>query len=131
MKVRLVKKKTIEEYVTSDGRSRSSFRIWLANLKYVDWSQPNDIIKTYGSADIIGSGSERVVFNIGGNNYRMICGYSFRGITRVHLYIKWIGTHAEYTRLCNDNLQYTINVYRDGNTKIYNHQIRCTVPKLL
>lgn len=30
---------------------------------------------------------------------------------RVHLFVKWIGTHAEYTKLCNDGKQYEISVY--------------------
>ncbi len=96
MKVRLVKRKTIEDYVQDNARSRSSFRIWLTNLKFADWSEPNDILRTYGSADLLGRGSSRIVFDIGGNNYRMICKYLF-GETKTHLYIKWIGTHAEYS----------------------------------
>ena len=75
-----------------------------------DWAQPGDITKTFGSADLLGEGSSRVVFNIAGNNYRMICKYHF-GVTRIHLYIKWIGTHAEYTKLCDDNKQYSVNNY--------------------
>jgi mRNA interferase HigB len=109
MNVRLVKKKTIEDYVKKNARSKPSFQIWLSVLKFADWNKPSDIIETYGTADIIGNA--RVVFNIGGNHYRMICSYSFQGITMVHLYIKWIGTHAEYSKLCNNNLQYTINIY--------------------
>jgi mRNA interferase HigB len=49
-----------------------------------------------------------VVFDIGGNNYRMICKYWF-GASRVHLYVKWIGTHAEYDGLCKKNKQYTVD----------------------
>ena len=59
MKVRLVKRKTIEDYVQDNARSRSSFRIWLTNLKFADWSEPNDILRTYGSADLLGRGSSR------------------------------------------------------------------------
>ncbi|WP_394367549.1 type II toxin-antitoxin system HigB family toxin [Mangrovibacterium lignilyticum] len=33
-------------------------------------------------------GSNRVVFNIGGNKYRVICQYYF-GRQKVHLFIKW------------------------------------------
>ena len=84
MKVRLVKRKTIEDYVQDNARSRSSFRIWLTNLKFADWSEPNDILDTYGSADLLGRGSSRIVFDIGGNNYRMICKYLF-GETKAHL----------------------------------------------
>ncbi|MFW5663606.1 MAG: type II toxin-antitoxin system HigB family toxin [bacterium] len=110
MKVHLIKKQTIEDYILVNARSRASFEIWLSMIKQVDWHEPNEIILTFNSADILGKGSDRVVFNIGGNNYRLICKYHF-GDTRVHLFIKWMGTHAEYTKLCNEGKQYEINIY--------------------
>ncbi|HWH62899.1 MAG TPA: type II toxin-antitoxin system HigB family toxin [Ginsengibacter sp.] len=110
MKVRLIKRKSIEGFAIQNAASRSSFRTWLALLKSADWTKPRDINETFGSADLLGDGSNRIVFNIAGNNYRMICKYHF-GLTRVYLYIKWIGTHAEYTKLCDDNKQYTVDAY--------------------
>ncbi len=110
MKIRLIKRKSIENFAISYARSRNSFRIWLTLLKLADWNDPAAITETFGSADLLGNGSNRVVFNIAGNNFRVICKYHF-GETCVHLYVKWIGTHAAYTALCNDNLQYTINNY--------------------
>jgi mRNA interferase HigB len=110
MKVRLVKRKSIEDFTVQNARSRSSFRLWLTFLKMADWTEPGDITETYGSADLLGGGSNRVVFDIAGNNYRMVCQYHF-GVRRVHVYIKWIGTHAEYTELCSANKQYTVNSY--------------------
>ena len=110
MKVHLIKKKTIEDFVNRQALSRVAFEDWLEKLKHADWQKPVDIKKTYNSADLLGKGSNRIVFDIAGNNYRMICKYHF-GVTRVHLYIKWIGTHAEYTKLCDDNKQYTVNSY--------------------
>lgn len=110
MRIRLIKKNTIEGFVSRNARSRSSFQIWLTSLKYADWEDPSDVIDTYRSADLLGNGSQRVVFDIGGNNFRMICKYSF-GLTKVHLYIKWIGTHAEYTKLCRNGAQYTVDIY--------------------
>lgn len=59
---------------------------------------------------ILGWNSNRVVFNIGGNNYRMICKYAF-GEKQVHLFICWIGTNTEYDELCDNNEQYTITNY--------------------
>ena len=108
MRVHLIKKATIEGFSEKHARSRSSLEIWHDIIRYADWDDPEDILKTYGSADLLGNGSDRVVFDIGGNNYRMICKYWFSSKT-VHLYIKWIGTHAEYTRLCKDNRQYVID----------------------
>jgi len=110
MKIHLIKKQTIEDYVKENAQCRASFEIWLFIVKGAEWNEPNDIISTFGSADILGNGSDRVVFNIGGNKYRMICRYHF-GIIRVHLFVKWIGTHAEYTKLCNDKKQYDVNAY--------------------
>ncbi|MGC9341999.1 MAG: type II toxin-antitoxin system HigB family toxin [Bacteroidales bacterium] len=110
MRVHLIKKQSIEDYALKNARSRVPFGIWLSTIKRVDWKEPNEIISTFNSADIIGKGSDRVVFNIGGNNYRMICKYYF-GDAKVHLSVKWIGTHAEYTKLCKDGKQYEINVY--------------------
>jgi mRNA interferase HigB len=82
----------------------------LSIIKRVEWSEPNDIIASFNSADILGNGSDRIVFNIRCSNYRMICKYHF-GNVKAHLFIKWIGTHAEYTKLCNERKQYEINAY--------------------
>ncbi len=110
MRVHLIKKQSIEDYVLRNARSRASFEIWLSIIRRVDWNEPNEIILTFNSADILGQSSDRVVFNIGGNKYRMICKYHF-GETKVHLFVRWIGTHGEYTKLCNNGRQYEINVY--------------------
>lgn len=110
MKIHLVKKQTIENFVIKNARSRASFNHWLTAVKFADWYQPADILRTFGAADLLGSSSNRVVFDIGGNNYRMICKYTF-GDKQAHLFICWIGTHAEYDELCNKSQQYTVYVY--------------------
>jgi len=110
MKLHLIKKQSIEDFVKANAQSKPSFETWLAIVKRVDWNEPKDIISTYNSADILGNGVNRVVFNIGGNKYRMICKYHF-GSNQIHLFINWIGTHAEYTKLCNNNKQYDISIY--------------------
>jgi mRNA interferase HigB len=79
-------------------------------ISFSDWNKPEDIRKTFGTADLLGKNSGRVVFDLGGNNYRMICKYSF-GERQVHLFVCWIGTHAEYDNLCAGNQQYVINSY--------------------
>lgn len=110
MKVHLIKKGTIEGFVVKHAASRASFNEWLSKIKYASWVAPGDIKRTFNSADLLGKGSNRVVFDIGGNNYRMICKYAF-GNNEVHLFICWIGTHAQYDGLCNNDNQYTVNAY--------------------
>lgn len=65
---------------------------------------------TFPGTDLLVNGSNRAVFNIGGNKYRMIGKYGF-GAREVHLFICWIGTHAGYDKLCKAGLQYTVSNY--------------------
>jgi len=110
MRVHLIKKQTIQNYVDRHASGKSSFENWVTAVKYAEWDTPNDIQQTFGSADLLGNGSSRVIFNIGGNNYRMICKYHF-GFTQVRLFVCWIGIHAEYDELCDHREQYTVNEY--------------------
>lgn len=110
MKVHLIKKQSIEDYVMKNAQIRPGFKTWLSLIKVADWNAPSGIIETFNSADIIGKSSNRVVFNISGNNYRMICSYHF-GRRMVHLFVCWIGTHTEYDKLCSKNRQYDISNY--------------------
>lgn len=109
MKVRLVKMQTIVDYIETNIQSKSGFDIWMRKIKLADWSTLNDLKATFSSADFIVS-TNRIIFDIGGNKYRMICSYTI-GRKNFHLYINWIGTHAEYTKLCDLNKQYTIDKY--------------------
>ncbi len=110
MRVHLIKKQSIEGFVLRNTQSKVAFSIWLSIINRADWTDPSDIIATFNSADILGNSSKRVVFNIGGNKYRMICKYHF-GKVRIHLFVNWIGTHAAYTKLCKDGRQYTANIF--------------------
>jgi mRNA interferase HigB len=110
MKVHLIKKQSVEDFVLRNAKSRVAFEAWLSIVKTADWKIQSDIIATFKSSDILGNGSNRVVFNVGGNHYRMICGYHF-GETRVHLFVKWIGTHAAYSKLCSLGKQFEIDEY--------------------
>lgn len=110
MKIHLIRKETISTYASQHSSGRVSFDEWMVKLKYADWNSPADISRTFPSADLIGNGSQRVVFDIGGNKYRMICKYAF-GDQQIHLFVCWIGTHAAYTRLCNAGKQYIVSDY--------------------
>lgn len=110
MKVHLIRKETIEEFKRQNAQSRVSFDEWLTKLNYVNWDTPADIQITFPSADLLGKGSNRVVFDIGGNNYRMIAKYAF-GDKQIHIFICWIGTHAAYDKLCKVGEQFKEHVY--------------------
>lgn len=110
MKVHLIRKETIIAFTKQNAQGRASFDEWCTKLKYADWALPADIKVTFPSTDLLGKGSARAVFDIGGNKYRMIGKYAF-GDKQVHLFICWIGTHAQYDKLCNSGEQYKVNDY--------------------
>ncbi len=58
------------------------------------WQTPQDIKNQYASTSFIGN--NRVVFNIKGGNYRLVAAVAYRFQA---VYIKFIGTHAEYDRI--------------------------------
>lgn len=110
MKVHLIRKETVEDFADNNAQSRISLAEWLTKVKYADWNKPTDIQASFGSADLLGKKSSRVVFDIGGNNYRMICKYAF-GEKQAHLFVCWMGTHSAYDALCDNNEQYTVSLY--------------------
>ena len=108
MKVNLVKWVNVLDHVQSDKEMLNAFIKFYEKLKVVTWTKPNDIINTFNSADIVNcKHSNRIVFNVGGNKYRLITGYYF-GKKIINLYIKFVGTHKEYDKVdvC------TINTYK-------------------
>ena len=107
MKIHLIKESTIRNYALANARSKIPLEEWLSKIKKANWNRPVDIIKTFGTADLLGKGSLRVVFDIGGNNYRMICKYAF-GEDYIRLYVCWIGTHSRYNYLCKRNEQFKV-----------------------
>lgn len=110
MRINLITKQTVRNYVLKNANSKNSFKDWLEKIKTADWEKPGDIKNTFNTTDLLDRSSHRAVFDIGGNNYRLICKYAF-GDNEVHLFICWIGTHAQYDALCSGNEQYTVSLY--------------------
>ena len=69
-------------------------RTWVSVVRAADWSKPTDIKEMFRSADILSN--DRVVFNIGGNKYRLVVAVHYRGKL---VYIRFVGTHSEYDRI--------------------------------
>lgn len=74
--------------------SAGPLKAWYAEVSQADWAGMADIKKRYPSVSVIDS--ERVVFNIHGNTYRLVVKVWFSGQI---VYVKFIGTHAEYDKI--------------------------------
>ena len=74
--------------------ARQASLAWYRRVLAADWSPPADVKADFGTASVLKGG--RVVFNVAGNKYRIVAwiNYPYRV-----LYIRFIGTHAEYDRI--------------------------------
>jgi mRNA interferase HigB len=75
-------------------------RAWLTEAGRAEWKIPADITAQFTTASVLKS--RRVVFNIKGNDYRLVAAvaYQFGAV-----YIKFIGTHAAYDRINADTVE--------------------------
>lgn len=90
----VISRKTLVAFYQNHADARDPLEIWYKVCKKASWNNFNDVHAIYPSADIIGS--DRMVFNIKGNKYRLVARLSFRYKA---IQIKWIGTHAAYDKI--------------------------------
>jgi len=94
--MRIISVGTLKEFWARPGRddAEQPLRTWVKVVKAAEWSSPTDVKRTFGSADILSNG--RVIFDIGGNKYRLVVAVHYRG---KRIYVRFIGTHKEYDKI--------------------------------
>lgn len=80
--------------------SEQSLLAWIDEARKASWSTPSDIKAHFASASILKS--RRVVFNIKGNDFRLIVAVAYRFGA---LYIKFVGTHKQYDAIDADTVE--------------------------
>ena len=74
--------------------SEQALRAWYDEACKARWLQPADIERAYASASILKN--RRVVFNVKGNDYRLIVDVSYK---LQLVFVKFVGTHRQYDRV--------------------------------
>ena len=92
--MRIIAKKTLKDFWEREPAAKSALEAWHAEAKNAEWSLPADVKANYGTASILKDG--RVVFNIGGNKYRLVVWINYDFFT---IYIRFVGTHKEYDEI--------------------------------
>jgi mRNA interferase HigB len=78
-------------FIAAHPEARQSVLAWCEEVKKAQWRQPADIKAQHAHASILKS--RRVVFNLKGNDYRLIVAVAYNiGF----VYVKFMGTHAQY-----------------------------------
>jgi mRNA interferase HigB len=94
--MRIIAFKTLKVFFEKPehAESEASLRAWYYYAKAAQWQSPQELKQQFWHASIIGNG--RVVFNIKGNDYRLIAAIDFEFQV---IYIRFVGTHKEYEKI--------------------------------
>jgi mRNA interferase HigB len=92
--MRIVTYKRILKFSQKHADSESPLNYWYHTEKAKEWDNLNDIKQTFNSVDYVGN--NRYVFNIKGNDYRLIAIISFNA---KKVYTRFIGTHSDYDKI--------------------------------
>ena len=92
--MRVIAKKTLRNFWVEHPDCENQLKIWFHEAEKASWKNPKDIKMKYTTASILEN--NRVVFNIKGNNYRLVTRINYDyGI----IWIRFIGTHHEYDKI--------------------------------
>lgn len=92
----IVSKTILNEFSRKHWAASEPLNYWYEIVKKANWSNPNDILLDFNNVDVVGN--DRYVFNIKGNAFRLVVMIHFDIRT---IYIRFIGTHAEYDKIKN------------------------------
>lgn len=105
--MRVIARRTLKEFVDSLTGTReqrvvkSALDAWFHEAQKAIWKTPADVKRSYANASVVGN--DRVVFNIKGNDYRLVVAIDY---SREIVFVKWIGNHADYDMIDVETVQY-------------------------
>ncbi len=97
--MRIVTFTKIKEFTGKHASSDVALRDWYFKTKRSEWNTLNDMKQTFNNVDYVGN--NRYVFNIKGNDYRLVAIIIFASSK---VYIRFIGTHSEYDKIDCSNI---------------------------
>lgn len=92
--MRVISKRTLQDFWKRHNEAEHPLIAWYAEAIKAQWKTPQEIKTYYQTASFLSD--NRVVFNIGGNKYRLIVKINYTYNT---VYIRFVGTHAEYDKI--------------------------------
>ena len=95
--MRIIAEGTIRQWASDQPRAASSLRQWVKVVRPARWGSFAELRRTFPSADLVRvrSGRNVVVFNLGGNDFRLVCAVHFNAEMVFALrFMK----HAEYSK---------------------------------
>ena len=97
--MRVFNRSTVRVSAAAHADAREPLFAWFAEVEGASWSSPDDIRTRFPSASFLAG--NRAVFNIKGNKYRVVVAIKYEFFA---VYIRFIGTHAEYDAIHADTI---------------------------
>ena len=92
--MRVVARPIIRIYIENHADAKTAMEEWYQVISKSEWNNFADLKNTFNSADLVGN--NRFVFNVKGNDYRIVAIVLFKMKT---VYIRFVGTHSEYDKI--------------------------------
>ena len=97
--MRIIAVSTLKDYWEKHPETQQPLTEWYLKVGRAQWESFADMKQDFGSVDYVGN--QHYVFNIKGNNYRLIVAVKF---TPKLVYIRFVGTHEEYDKINVKNI---------------------------
>jgi mRNA interferase HigB len=98
--MRIIARRTLRAFVESraghkdQAALKAALDAWFDEVRKARWTSTAEVKRLYATASIVTA--DRIVFNIKGNDYRLVVSVDFeKGL----VWIKWIGTHKDYDKI--------------------------------
>ncbi len=92
--MRIIARSRLRDYWAKHSDVESALEAWYQDVNHAAWKTPNDVTRIYPNASIVAGNP--IVFNIKGNQYRLIVAVSY---TTGIVYIRFVGSHQEYDKV--------------------------------
>lgn len=93
--MRVLSRSTLVAFWKRHPDAEQPLRAWFQEVELASWRGPAEVRARYGSADFVAG--NRIVFNIRGNNYRIVVAVKYAPLFLV--YIRFVGTHVDYDQI--------------------------------
>jgi mRNA interferase HigB len=90
----VISKTILNEFSRAHPSAEKALVKWYELTKSSDWKNFSDLIKTFSTADVVAN--DRYVFNVKGNQYRIVALIIFKVRT---VFVLFVGTHTEYDNI--------------------------------
>lgn len=92
--MRIFTEQALKEFAERNPSSKTALQVWCKVVRKSEWRSLSDIKDTFNSVDYVGN--QRFVFNIKGDEYRLVAVVKF---SIGFVYIRFIGTHNDYDKI--------------------------------